>query len=49
MFSGDGVITRCSLAPVVRDALSFVIWIIGFFSDEITWCGRWNWFPELTS
>jgi len=24
----------------VRDALSFVIWINGFFSDEITWRGK---------
>ena len=24
---------------MVRDVLSFVIWIIGFFSDKITWRG----------
>ena len=36
---GDRKLWKILWLVPVRDALSFVIWIIGFFSDEITWRG----------
>ena len=36
---GDRKLWQILWLVPVRDALSFVIWIIGFFSDEITWRG----------
>ena len=36
---GDRQLAKILWLVPVRDALSFVIWIIGFFSDEITWRG----------
>src|SRR5438874_1351656 len=37
---GDRQLAKILWLVPVRDALSFVIWIIGFFSDEITWRGK---------
>ncbi|MBZ5645712.1 MAG: bacteriohopanetetrol glucosamine biosynthesis glycosyltransferase HpnI [Acidobacteriia bacterium] len=37
----DDPVTRKSLWLVpLRDAVSFVVWVAGFFSDKVTWRGR---------
>ena len=52
---GDRKVWKILWLVPVRDALSFVIWIIGFFSDEITWRGlgyhvrKGHLFPILSS
>ena len=52
---GDRKLWKILWLVPVRDALSFVIWITGFFSDEITWRGlgyrvrKGRLFPILSS
>ena len=52
---GDRKLWKILWLVPVRDALSFVIWITGFFSDEITWRGlgyrvrKGRLFPTLSS
>ena len=52
---GDRQLSRFLWLVPVRDALNFVIWITGFFSDEITWRGlgyrvrKGRLFPILSS
>jgi ceramide glucosyltransferase len=52
---GDRELWRILWLVPTRDALSFVIWITGFFSDEITWRGlgyrvrKGRLFPILSS
>lgn len=52
---GDPKLSKILWLVPVRDALSFVIWITGFFSDEITWRGlgyrvrKGRLFPILSS
>jgi hypothetical protein len=36
---GDRQLPKILWLVPVRDAMSFVVWITGFFSDEITWRG----------
>ena len=52
---GDQQVTKILWLVPIRDAISFVVWIAGFFSDQITWRGlgyhvrKGQLFPILSS